>query len=174
MVTFLKGYYERTRSDKAGSLLGEMKILEDGKVTLPGTWQEWLFSFKQVYFDQSHYEWDKHWHIDTRKDEYHPYIEAIALKRKDAFSWDVFFNDFENQEECYRLFPNELHDMEKTFGVFLLNEAETNVQRLFNEWVEFVLTPFSGKNLNRLSGCVLGVSASHNTAFTKLAKMKVI
>jgi hypothetical protein len=64
--------------------------------------------------------------------------------------------------------------MEKTFGVFLLNEAETNVQRLFNEWVEFVLTPFSGKNLNRLSGCVLGVSASHNTAFTKLAKMKVI
>lgn len=42
MVTFLEGYYERTKSDDIGSLLGDLILLDDGRTADPAAWHDWL------------------------------------------------------------------------------------------------------------------------------------
>lgn len=42
MFLFLKDYFERTRSDDIGSLLGDLQIMEDGEPMDPAVWNEWL------------------------------------------------------------------------------------------------------------------------------------
>ena len=42
MYEFLIGYYERTKSDDVGSLLGSMSLLDDGGTADPTMWQDWL------------------------------------------------------------------------------------------------------------------------------------
>ena len=42
MVSFLEQHFERTKSDDIGSLLGDLRILEDGTTADPAAWVEWL------------------------------------------------------------------------------------------------------------------------------------
>jgi hypothetical protein len=42
MVFFLEQYYERTKSDDIGSLLGDMMLLNNGTTADPAVWNEWL------------------------------------------------------------------------------------------------------------------------------------
>ena len=42
MLYFLELYYNSTRDDGIGALLGGMAILEDGKPADPALWVEWL------------------------------------------------------------------------------------------------------------------------------------
>ncbi|TDF94151.1 hypothetical protein [Paenibacillus piri] len=42
MVLFLEDYYDRTKSDDVGSLLGDLIILADGSTADPAVWKEWL------------------------------------------------------------------------------------------------------------------------------------
>jgi len=42
MRSFLEGYYERTKSDDVGALLGDMQLLGDGLTADPAIWEDWL------------------------------------------------------------------------------------------------------------------------------------
>lgn len=41
MVFFLEGYYERTKSDDVGSLLGDLQVLKDGATADPAAMEDW-------------------------------------------------------------------------------------------------------------------------------------
>ena len=51
MRCFLEGYFERTRSNGIGSLLGDLQMSEDGKPFDPAAWNDWLDCVKQVLND---------------------------------------------------------------------------------------------------------------------------
>jgi hypothetical protein len=42
MREFLEGYYERTSSDDVGSLLGDMRFLDDGNTADSAAWNDWI------------------------------------------------------------------------------------------------------------------------------------
>jgi len=42
MVSFLDTYYQLTKSDDVGSLLGGMMMLADGTTADPAAWYDWL------------------------------------------------------------------------------------------------------------------------------------
>ena len=42
MFEFLTSYFEITKSDDIGSLLGSMAVLQDGITADPAIWSEWL------------------------------------------------------------------------------------------------------------------------------------
>ena len=42
MVSFLDSYYQRTKSDDVGSLLGDLMMLSDGTTADPAAWEDWL------------------------------------------------------------------------------------------------------------------------------------
>jgi hypothetical protein len=42
MQLFLERYFEETKSDDVGSLLGDLQLDEDGKSFDPAAWDEWL------------------------------------------------------------------------------------------------------------------------------------
>lgn len=42
MVLFLEGFYERTKSDDVGGLLGDLIILKDGNTADPAAWDDWM------------------------------------------------------------------------------------------------------------------------------------
>ena len=42
MYEFLVGYYERTKSDDVGALLGGMSLLADGDTADSAMWSDWL------------------------------------------------------------------------------------------------------------------------------------
>ena len=42
MFSFLENYYELTKSDDIGSLLGSMSLLQGGGTADPAIWKEWL------------------------------------------------------------------------------------------------------------------------------------
>ena len=48
MMVFLEKFYESTKSDDVGALLGSMIILEDGGTADPAVWGEWLESVQKV------------------------------------------------------------------------------------------------------------------------------
>lgn len=48
MVLFLEGFYEHTKSDDIGALLGDLQILEDGNTVDPAAWEDWLKSIERV------------------------------------------------------------------------------------------------------------------------------
>ena len=41
MFYFLDAYYDRTKSDAIGSLLGDLTMLADGKPADPAAWEDW-------------------------------------------------------------------------------------------------------------------------------------
>ena len=48
MTAFLEKYYESTKSDDVGALLGSMIFLEDGGTADPAVWGEWLEAVQEV------------------------------------------------------------------------------------------------------------------------------
>lgn len=42
MLAFLESYYESTKSDEVGGMLGGMSLNSDGKPMDPGYWSEWI------------------------------------------------------------------------------------------------------------------------------------
>jgi hypothetical protein len=42
MQLFLEGYFERTKSDDIGSLLGDIQLVADRETADPAAWSEWL------------------------------------------------------------------------------------------------------------------------------------
>lgn len=42
MVLFLESFYERTKSDDVGGLLGDLILLEDGSTADPAAWGDWM------------------------------------------------------------------------------------------------------------------------------------
>ncbi|MCY9517149.1 hypothetical protein [Paenibacillus apiarius] len=51
MVIFLEQYYERTKSDDIGSLLGDLIMLNDGTTGDPAVWDEWIECLKNVIIE---------------------------------------------------------------------------------------------------------------------------
>lgn len=48
MYKFLEKYYELTKADGVGVLLGSMALDEDGKPMDPAMWDEWLESVEDI------------------------------------------------------------------------------------------------------------------------------
>ena len=48
MISFLENYYELTKSDDIGALLGSMAILEDGKPIDIAMWDEWCIAIEKA------------------------------------------------------------------------------------------------------------------------------
>lgn len=48
MRFFLEGYYERTKSDDVGALLGDLRLLSDGCTADPAAWSDWMKCVKKV------------------------------------------------------------------------------------------------------------------------------
>ena len=48
MQFFLENYYEQTKSDDVGSLLGDLQILSDKSTADPAAWCDWIKSVQKV------------------------------------------------------------------------------------------------------------------------------
>jgi len=48
MSCFLEKYYDQTSSDDVGSLLGEIRILEDGSTADPAAWEDWMNCIRKL------------------------------------------------------------------------------------------------------------------------------
>jgi len=48
MVLYLEKYYERTRSDDVGSLLGDLILLDDNSTADPAAWYDWMQCVKEI------------------------------------------------------------------------------------------------------------------------------
>lgn len=98
------------------------------------------------YFDTENYT-GNHLHIDNFKDQFTPYLEAIALERNDQ-TLDLFFNDFENKQEYTTIFENTEHYYNDYFGLFLGNiKIEHEVYSMFHNWINTVLLPYRKKEM---------------------------
>ena len=53
MYEFLVGYYERTKSDDVGALLGGMSLLDDGSPADPAIWIDWKESVEKAQLHQT-------------------------------------------------------------------------------------------------------------------------
>lgn len=42
MYLFLRGYWERTKSEDVGSLLSDLSLLPDGSPADPAAWSDWV------------------------------------------------------------------------------------------------------------------------------------
>jgi hypothetical protein len=52
MIEFLDTYYQQTKSDDIGALLGGLQLLEDGKPADPAMWYDWLQSVEKILPDK--------------------------------------------------------------------------------------------------------------------------
>jgi len=48
MFEFLDNYYQLTKSDDIGELLGSMSLLQDGEAADPAIWNDWLKVIEKV------------------------------------------------------------------------------------------------------------------------------
>jgi hypothetical protein len=48
MVLFLDDYYERTKADEIGALLGSLQIVGDGMPADPAAWEDWMKCIQKV------------------------------------------------------------------------------------------------------------------------------
>ena len=48
MKDFLDKFYQKTKSDDVGSLLGDLSLLSDGCTADPAAWDDWLNTIKKV------------------------------------------------------------------------------------------------------------------------------
>lgn len=99
---------------------------------------------KHDYFDTENYT-GNHLHVDNWKDEFTPFIEAIAWKRNDG-TMDLFFNDFADDKEYQSLFSDKEHHYDEFMGVFICN-VKTNEEAYepFRKWVDEVLNRYKDK-----------------------------
>ncbi len=51
MVSFLEHYYEQTKSDEIGALLGSLQLLDDEITADPAMWDDWLKIVQQTKSD---------------------------------------------------------------------------------------------------------------------------
>ncbi|MGG0414210.1 hypothetical protein [Peribacillus simplex] len=98
------------------------------------------------YFKNENYT-GNHLHIDNYKNEFTPYVEAIAWERLDK-TMDIFFDDFENEKEFNTLFGAKERYDDDFMGVFLGNvKTDEQAYEMFRSWVDTVLYPYrSGTN----------------------------
>ncbi len=48
MFYFLDAYFDRTKSDEIGSLLGDLTLLDDGKPADPAAWEDWQVAINKA------------------------------------------------------------------------------------------------------------------------------
>jgi hypothetical protein len=48
MFRFLEQWYERTKADELGGMLGSMALLPDGSTADPAAWKDWLKAVDHV------------------------------------------------------------------------------------------------------------------------------
>jgi hypothetical protein len=92
------------------------------------------------YFNSENYT-GNHLHVDNFKDEYTPFIEAIAWVRQDN-SMDLFFNDFEDDQEFQALFSCKDYYYDEFMGIFLGNvKTDHEAYEVFRNWVDETFAP---------------------------------
>ena len=48
MFYYLDAYYDRTKSDEIGGLLGDLNLLADGKPADPAAWDDWQVALSKA------------------------------------------------------------------------------------------------------------------------------
>lgn len=48
MTSFLQDYFDRTRSDEIGILLGGLDLNQDGQPMDPGYWHDWMTAVERI------------------------------------------------------------------------------------------------------------------------------
>ncbi|MGD8189556.1 DUF3986 family protein [Brevibacillus ginsengisoli] len=89
-----------------------------------------------VYFDETQYDFSVQKKIDNFLTPYIPYVEAVAIKRKNNPMWDVFFNQFDDQIEQEYLLGKHAPYLNETLGMYCLSAPEDVVEDRFREWAE--------------------------------------
>ena len=51
MFFFLEDFYEKTKSDELGGILGTLAMLEDGRPADPAIWNEWVKAIEKGKVD---------------------------------------------------------------------------------------------------------------------------
>jgi hypothetical protein len=51
MVLFLKEWYRQTKYDQIGIVLGELKMLPDGRTSDPAAWSDWMRAVNRALSD---------------------------------------------------------------------------------------------------------------------------
>lgn len=95
-----------------------------------------------TYFDATQYDFSAQKKIDNFLTPYMTYVEATAIKRKDNQTWDVFFNQFDDQLEHDHLVSLADCYEDPAYGLYLLNAPEEVVEDRFRDWAENVLMQF--------------------------------
>ncbi|MCM3790064.1 hypothetical protein M3221_16880 [Domibacillus indicus] len=96
------------------------------------------------YFDNVNYT-GRHLHIDNYKDQFTPFIEAIAWERQDK-TMDVFFDDFKDDKELKALYGDKEYYYDDFMGVFLGNvKTDKEAYELFRDWVNMLLYTYRDK-----------------------------
>lgn len=52
MYAFLENWYELSKSDELGALLGSMSLLPDGQTADPAIWGDWLSAIEKAASDK--------------------------------------------------------------------------------------------------------------------------
>ncbi|MGP7819666.1 hypothetical protein [Niallia sp. 01092] len=101
---------------------------------------------KHEYFNTVNYT-GNHLHVGNWKDESMPLIEAIAWVRQDCLM-DLFFDDFETDNEIQEIFLNNGYFYEKFKGGYIGTvKTDEEAYNMFQKWVEEVLYPY--RNLDK-------------------------
>ncbi|MGM0878493.1 MAG: hypothetical protein ACQEWV_28305 [Bacillota bacterium] len=96
---------------------------------------------KHDYFNNEIYT-GNHLHVDNWKDEFTPFIEAVAWERQDS-SMDLFFYDFADDNEFQVLANDKENYHDEYRGVFLGNvKTDEEAYELFLKWIAEVIYPF--------------------------------
>ena len=48
LYDILKGYYDETKSDMIGALLGQIVLFEDGTTSDPASWNDWMVAVNKI------------------------------------------------------------------------------------------------------------------------------
>lgn len=105
----------------------------------------------QLYFGAVNYT-GNHLHVDNYKDEYTPYVEAIAWERQDD-SMDLFFEDFVTDRDRQELFVNNGYHCETFKGGYIGNvKTDEEAYAMFQKWVDEVLYPYQNKDKTSSEG----------------------
>lgn len=93
------------------------------------------------YFEEENYK-GRHFHVDNSEPFW---VRAIAWERIDG-SWDVMFDDYQNQEEFDLLFDEKEYYKDEIGGVFLFNaQTDEECTDKFIDWVQTNLVPLRVK-----------------------------
>ncbi len=107
MTNFLDLFYNQTKSDDIGSLLGDMSFISDGATADPAAWYDWVNIVTTYEFLDSKNSFNamKQFVTDygarTNSEDINKWLSSLYPQNKDVWStWISCINEVLNQEDA--------------------------------------------------------------------------